>query len=211
MKMPKRQWYCVLGLVCLSFFVAAKPTDPYQLLESVANKTFTQIKSDQTKIQQNPNTLRDIIKQELMPHVYYKYSALKVLSKNYKSVPKEKVPEYIEVFRDYLVTSLAVALSYYTDQEVVFEPARAVGDDKDISIKALIKDPGQPDINLAFRLRIDPEIDDWKVYDIVAEGISLLSSKESEFAPILRTSGIQAVIDSMKSTNDSPIQLSQSK
>lgn len=207
MKAPIRQVLGIIVGVCLSHAVFASPSDPYQLLQTVADKTFSQIKAEQIKIKQNPEILRDIIKQQMMPYVYYKYSALKVLSKNLRSVPKERVPEYTEVFREYLVTSLAVALSYYTSQEVLLEPARNVGSDKDISIKALIKDPGAPDIHLAFRLRIDPESDDWKVYDIVAEGISLLSSKETEFAPVLRTDGIQAVIDSMKKTNSAPIKL----
>lgn len=207
MKLPKRQLFSMLVCCCLSHSVYADPSNPYQLLQTVADKTFTQIKIDQAKIKQNPEILREIIKQQLMPYVYYKYSALKVLSKNLRSVPKEKVPEYTDVFREYLVTSLAVALSYYTSQEVILEPARDVGSDKDISIKALIKDPGAPDIHLAFRLRIDTETDDWKVYDIVAEGISLLSSKETEFAPILRQDGIQAVIDTMKNTIKTPIKL----
>jgi len=210
MKMSQSRLFIAITALCFSFSVAAQPTEPYQLLENVANKTFNTIKNDQVKIQQDPDTLRVIINQELMPHVYYKFSALKVLSKNLRSVPKDRVDEYIDVFREYLVTSLAVALSYYTDQEVVFEPARDVGSDKDISIKALIKDPGAPDIHLAFKLRIDSDVNEWKVYDILAEGISLLSSKESEFAPILRTDGIQAVIDNMHSSNNTPIKLATS-
>lgn len=211
MKMQYRQWLGAVALICLSVSAYAKPSEPYQLLEEVANKTFIQIKNDQARIKQNPDTLRAIIEKELMPYVYFKYSALKVLSKNYRSVPKERMPEYIEVFREYLVTSFAVALSYYTDQEVVFEPRRDVGSDKEINIKALIKDEGAPDINLAFRLRIDPEDNDWKVYDIVAEGISLIASKESEFAPIIRANGIQAVIELMKSSNSESIKLATSK
>ena len=211
MKIPQSRLFIAITVLCFSFTVGAQPSEPYQLVEDVANKTFNTIKREQVKIKQNPDTLRVIINQELMPHVYYKFSALKVLSKNLRSVPKDRVDEYIDVFREYLVTSLAVALSYYTDQEVVFEPARDVGSDRDISIKALIKDPGAPDIHLAFKLRIDSEVNEWKVYDILAEGISLLSSKESEFAPILRTDGIQAVIDNMHTSNNAPIKLATSE
>jgi phospholipid transport system substrate-binding protein len=42
---------------------------------------------------------------------------------------------------------------------------------------------------------------------MVAEGISLLSSKQSEFESILRQDGIQAVIDLMNSKIHRPISI----
>ena len=48
-------------------------------------------------------------------------------------------------------------------------------------------------------------------YDMVAEGISLLSSKQSEYESILRQDGIQKVIDIMKEKIAQPISLEQAK
>ena len=58
-------------------------------------------------------------------------------------------------------------------------------------------------------MRKSKTTDEWKAYDMVAEGISLLSSKQSEFEGILRQDGIQAVIDAMNSTINRPINLQQ--
>jgi phospholipid transport system substrate-binding protein len=46
---------------------------------------------------------------------------------------------------------------------------------------------------------------------MVAEGISLLSSKQSEFEPMLRQDGIQTVIDAMNNTISRPIVLNPEK
>ena len=46
---------------------------------------------------------------------------------------------------------------------------------------------------------------------MVAEGISLLSSKQSEFQSILRNDGIQKVIDLMNDTINKPININAQK
>ncbi len=53
---------------------AADQSNPYTLMNEAANKTFTRLKSEQAKIKQDPNYLRDIVRQELLPYVQIKYA-----------------------------------------------------------------------------------------------------------------------------------------
>jgi phospholipid transport system substrate-binding protein len=39
------------------------------------------------------------MKQELMPYVDHKFAAFKVLGKQYRSVPKDKIPEFVDEFK----------------------------------------------------------------------------------------------------------------
>lgn len=199
-----------LGLALLTSAVTqAQEVNPYELLEQVATKTFARIKSEHSQIQANPELLRTVMEEELLPYVDYNFAALKVLGKHFRTVPKEKIPEFIKVFRSYLITTYALALAYYDGQEVVFQPSKDVEDDSTVTVRAVVKEAGRPDINIAFKLRKSNKTDEWKAYDMVAEGISLLSSKQSEFESILRQDGIQAVIDSMNNTISRPISLQQ--
>lgn len=193
-------------LVCSST-TQAQDENPYVLLEDVATKTFSRIKKERQQIELEPELLRTVMEEELIPYVDYSFSALKVLGKYYKKVPREKIPEYISVFRSYLVTTYALALAYYDGQDVEFQPVREVTDEKTVTVRAVVKEPGRPDINVAFKLRKNSKTNEWKAYDMVAEGISLLSSKQSEFQSILRKDGIQKVIDLMKNTISKPINI----
>ncbi|MBU3002249.1 ABC transporter substrate-binding protein [Paraglaciecola arctica] len=177
------------------------------MLEDVATKTFKRIKKERQLIEVDPELLRTVMEEELIPHVDYSFSALKVLGKYYKKVPREKIPEYISVFRSYLITTYALAMAYYDGQDVEFQPVREVTGEKTVTVRAVVKEPGRPDINLAFKLRKNSKTNEWKAYDMVAEGISLLSSKQSEFQTILRKDGIQKVIDLMKNTISKPINI----
>ncbi|MFT6896559.1 MAG: phospholipid transport system substrate-binding protein [Paraglaciecola sp.] len=186
---------------------AQSEDNPYQLLENVATKTFARIKVEHEQIQENPEMLRDVMEQELLPYIDYNFSALKVLGKHFRTVPKEKIPEFIQVFRQYLITTYALAMTYYTGQEVVFQPLREVGNDSTVTVRAVVKEPARPDINISFKLRKNSKTNEWKAYDMVVEGISLLSSKQSEFESILRQEGIQKVIDIMNKKISQPILL----
>jgi phospholipid transport system substrate-binding protein len=209
--MKKRMIQAVfLGFTLLTNgVIKAEEVNPYDLLEKVATKTFSRIKAEHKNIEANPELLRTVMEEELLPYVDYNFAALKVLGKHFRTVPKEKIPEFIKVFRSYLITTYALALAYYNGQEVVFQPSKEVDDDSTVTVRAVVKELGRPDINIAFKLRKSKTTDEWKAYDMVAEGISLLSSKQSEFEGILRQDGIQAVIDAMNSTINRPINLQQ--
>ena len=183
--------------------------DPYKMVEQVGNRTFERIKTSKDDIAANPEILRDIMEQELLPYIDYQYSAFKVLGKHLdmKKTDRETLIEYIRVFRQYLVTSYADALSYYDDQEVVFAPAEEFDGDKNVTVRALIRDGDRPDIKVAFKVRKSGKADEWKAYDMVAEGISMLQNEIKQYEPVMRTEGIEKVIEIMRERIAKPIQL----
>ena len=183
--------------------------NPYELVKGVASKTFDRIKANQDEVKQNPEILRTIMEEELVPHIDYKFAAFMVLGKHFRSVPPEKMGEYITVFRQYLITTYAVAMGYYDNQTVLFEPESPFEGKKSVTVRAVVQDPTRPEIKIAFKVRKDSKTNEWKAYDMVAEGISMLNSKRSEFESILRQDGIDAVIALMKDKIGKPVELKQ--
>lgn len=201
------------SVVSTAYAQEVNEENPYQLVKAVGLKTFDRIKDSQDQIEQDPELLRTIMKEELLPHVDYQFAAFKVLGKYFKSVEKDKLSEYVQVFRQYLITTYAVAMGYYDDQTVVFEPESDFTGQKSVTVRAVVQDPGRPEIKVAFQVRKDSRTNEWKAYDMVAEGISLLNSKRAEFEPILRQEGIDAVIKLMREKIEQPVgeQVKQAK
>lgn len=191
----------VLLLLWSTTTVSAESEDPYLFVKSVASATFAKMKQDQALINSSPNHIRSIVEQELMPHVDHVYASLSVLGTSAKDVPKEKLIEYFDEFRLFLITTYSVSLSNYTNQLVEFEPSRPLDGRRTVSVKAMIKESGKPDINITFQVRRNKD-NEWKAYDLIAEGISLVQSKRAEFAPIIRQKGIDAVIAFMREQNN---------
>jgi phospholipid transport system substrate-binding protein len=188
----------VIVILIISFNASGKQSDdPYVFVKDVASATFAKMKQDQALIKSDPDALAKIVEQELMPHVDHVYTALSVLGTQAKDIPREKLVLYFEQFRLYLLATYSNALSSYTNQIVEFEPSRPNENKKTVSEKAVIKEAGKPDISITFQVRRNKE-EQWKAFDLVAEGKSLVQSKRSEFAPMIRQQGIDSVIDFMR-------------
>ena len=85
----------------------------------------------------------------------------------------------------------------YTGQQVVFEQDTAKSDSEYATVKTQIIEPNAPVIDLHFKLRQGKD-QQWKVYDIVAEGISLLSAKQKEIIQRISDVGLEQVITELK-------------
>jgi phospholipid transport system substrate-binding protein len=96
--------------------------------------------------------------------------------------------------KEYLTVIYVNALSQYQDQKITFEPESKLTKDKKIAtIKSLITEPGAPDISIDFKLRQDKITKQWKAFDMVIEGVSLISAKQAEISSRIRASDIQTV------------------
>jgi len=172
--------------------------DPYKMIKTVANITFQRFANEQSAIQANPNLLKNIVREELMPYINYQYAAFKVIGINFKKTNKTDRAAFVPVFRDYLVTSYAQVFTLYKNQEVKFAPAKDFSKDKVVAVKTTVIEPGRAPIDISFRVRKSKKTKEWKAYDMVAEGVSLLDSKQAELSSLIRQKGLPYVTTMLK-------------
>ncbi|MBA6389312.1 ABC transporter substrate-binding protein [Colwellia sp. BRX10-3] len=173
---------------------ATPSVSPYQVIEVTGNNLFTKIANNQDALKKFPDLMRDIVEQELMPSVDYQYAAFKILGKHLRNTTKEQRVKFITAMRSYLVRTYANALTQYSNQKVLFEPEAKLKDNaKSASVDVKIIDSGKPDIKITFQMRKDTQSQEWKAYDMVVEGISLISSKQSELNRRISDLGLDQV------------------
>ncbi|WP_286233568.1 MlaC/ttg2D family ABC transporter substrate-binding protein [Thalassotalea sediminis] len=178
---------------------AINTTDPFEMIKSVADITFKRFANEQTEIRKNPNLLKKIVREELVPYIDYRYAAFKVIgAKNFKNTTSEERDAFVPVFLDYLVTSYAQVFTLYNSQEVKFEKARISNSGRIAFVKTLVIEPGREPIDISFSTRKGKNADEWKAYDMVAEGISMLDSKEAELGSLIRQKGLPHVTELLK-------------
>ncbi|GGP37876.1 toluene tolerance protein [Shewanella algicola] len=189
---------CLIASAAISSGVMAandeiNTSDPYEMIKQVANKTFDRFKQDRALIDSDLSHLKVIVNEELMPHVDYKYAAYKVMGQYLRDTTPDQRDRFVEAFEGYLVATYAQALTEYTDQAVEFDPASDFSDEKIVEINVQIIEKGRPPIKIQFKARRLKD-NTWKAFDLVAEGVSLLASKQSEISNLIRQQGIEAVI-----------------
>lgn len=210
-------FFLVISLTSVSSFAAQEiqvkaeefgnidKSDPFLMIKNVAGKTFKRFANEQQAIQENPNILKDIVREELMPYINYKYSAFKVIGRHLKNTTDEERQAFVPVFREYLVTSYAQVFTLYDNQPVEFFPAEDFSDKKIVVVDTRVIMTGRDNIDVSFKVRKDKKSNEWKAFDMVAEGVSLLDSKQAELGGIIRQKGLPYVTELLKQKSERDI------
>ncbi|MDN4131073.1 phospholipid-binding protein MlaC [Pantoea ananatis] len=191
---------------------AADQSNPYKLMNEAANKTFTRLKNEQPKIKQDPNYLREIVRQELLPYVQIKYAGALVLGRFYRDATPAQREAYFKAFGDYLAQAYGQALALYHGQTYQIEPEKPIGNTNIVAIRVTIIDPqGRPPVRLDFQWRKNSQTGNWQAFDMIAEGVSMITTKQNEWGDLLRTKGIYALTAQLEASAKQPITLDQNK
>ena len=176
--------------------------DPYVMIKVVAGKTFERFANEQQAIQADPNILKNIVREELMPYINYKYSAFKVIGPHLKKTTKQERADFVPVFREYLVTSYAQVFTLYDKQPVEFSPAENFANKKIVAVHTRVIMTNRDNIDVSFKVRKDRKTNQWKAFDMVAEGVSLLDTKQAELSGIIRQKGLAYVTELLKEKSE---------
>ncbi|MGB0935853.1 MAG: MlaC/ttg2D family ABC transporter substrate-binding protein [Colwellia sp.] len=167
---------------------------PFDVLKNTGDNLFSRIASSQELLKNDPSYMQTIVEEELMPAVDYQYAAYKILGKHLKKTTKLQRTQFVASMRNDLVKTYALALKQYKSQQVVYEESQLPKGKRIVAIKTKIVDVNAPPIDVVFKLRLNKKTGKWKAYDIVVEGISLISSKQAEVAKLISTKGLDNVL-----------------
>ncbi|STO93276.1 ABC-type organic solvent transporter [Haemophilus pittmaniae] len=214
MKLLHIKKYFSVILLALSTLLVSQTVraenNPYTLMQQASDKLFADIKANQAKIKQDPNYLRTIVRNDLLPYVQVNYAGSLVLGSYFKSTTPEQREKFFKAFGDFIEQAYAQVLTAYTDQQVQIEPAKDVGDKNLISIRVnLLQSGGKPPVKLDFKWRKNSKTGEWQAYDMVAEGVSMVVTKQNEWSGILRQQGIDALTAQIQKSAATPVTLSK--
>ncbi|MDP8163176.1 phospholipid-binding protein MlaC [Pasteurella skyensis] len=201
------------GIIALSTLFSTQVsanTSPYVLMQETADKLFSDIKANQDKINADPNYLRTIVRNDLIPYVHVKYAGLLVLGKYLKKANAKQRNEFFDVFGQFIEQSYAQVLTQYTNQKIEIEKPKSVENKVVVSIRVniLASNNNEP-IKLDFKWRKNSKTGEWQAYDMSAEGVSMVATKQNEWSGILRKNGIDALIQRISKSTQKPITLSK--
>ena len=208
-----KKWFSVMAFAVTALFVTQTvraETSPYVLMQQASDKLFADIKNNQAKIKKDPNYLRTIVRNDLLPYVQVNYAGSLVLGSQFKSTTPEQREKFFKASSDFIEQAYAQVLTAYTDQNIQIEPAKEVGDKNLVSIRVnIMQNGGQAPIKLDFKWRKNSKTGEWQAYDMVAEGVSMVVTKQNEWSGILRQQGIEALTAQIQKSAAAPVTLSK--
>ena len=121
-----------------------------------------------------------------------------VLARNWKKIDKPKRKEFVAEFKQHLSRTYGTRLDRY-DQEKVDVYGAQVEVRNDVSVKTRILGGQFDGAEISYRLR--NRRDEWKIIDVVIEGVSLVSNYRSQFAEVLNGGSIEDLLTKLRDKN----------
>ena len=191
-----------LGLMFGMASAGAELGDPKEMLELITSDLMQQVSDEALLIEKDPDHLIVLIEKTVFPHVDFDYMARWVIGRSlWRRATEDEHRAFKAAFKILLLKTYGNVVRDNADEAVSYFPIRSDIEEKNrIQVNARISQSNREPIDVVYRLTRTPE-DEWRVYDIVIEGVSLLKGFQSQFYDTLRQSGLPGLIEELNAHN----------
>ncbi len=193
------------GLLTLLAFVTmpagAAPDAPDVLVRDVTNEVLSIIREDKAIQAGDTRRVLQLVDEKVLPHFDFRRMTMLAVGRDWRSATPEQQTRLTGAFRTLLVRTYSNALTQYRDQTIDFKPLRMAANDTTVQVRTEVKQNGAQPIGIDYTL--EKSADGWKVFDVVVAGVSLVTNYRNGFAQEIRTGGIDGLIRSLETKNQS--------
>ena len=188
----------VLLMLYLPIVQAAIGEEPLDLIQGTTENLLAGLK-ETPGLRTSPDGLHKLVEKIVLPHVDLAALSRLTLGKYWRQATSEQRTRFAEEFRRLLIRTYSSSLMEYKAQNVEYQMLTMSGDRQKSIVRTRIVQPGQPAMQIDYRLRRAGR--GWKIYDVTIEGVSLAVSYRTTFSEEIRRDGIEALIDNLAVRN----------
>jgi len=169
--------------------------DKAEILKTVKKQVDVVLKTlDRTDL--DKKTKDQMIIGALEPFFDFKRMAMNCLGrKGWKAMTKKQRAEFVDLFVKRLKESYLEKFGLYTDETVAIEGAKRVK--KRIYVTSFLVSKDDK-IEMVYKFYKSKKKKDWKVYDVVILGVSIVQTYRTQFASILKKGSVEDILKKLR-------------
>ena len=169
---------------------------PEALVESAASTLLHDLHEHREEYSKDPAKLRMMVDQVLLPHFDTELAARAVLGRNWNKATPDQRQRFIQAFYNSLLNNYGNALLGFTAGSMQVLPFRGEPGSAYAVVKTRVRRSNGAQVAVNYQVHNNGS--EWKVWDVVVEGISYDKSFQQDFAEQIRREGIEAVINRLQ-------------
>ncbi len=187
-----------LSLIPVTKCIAEDLQAPQKVIQSVSSQLQQKLKDkaftkDFAQVTRFVNGVID-------PHTDFDKIAPLVLGKHWKAATTDEQERFKHEFQTLIVRTYSRAFVEYNDWTMHFMPLEMSNEAAKVVVKTQVLQPGLQPVDVNYRMILSNG--EWKVYDILIGGVSLVTNYRSTFNDEIQSKGsLSAVIDSLVKRN----------
>ena len=194
-------------VVCLSLVAGiarAEIVAPDVLIKSIAQDVITIVKEDKDIQAGNQKKILALVDAKVLPNFDFTRMTQLAAGKYWRQATPEQKNALVTEFRNMLVRTYTKAFTLYRDQSIEVAPLKLAATDTETTVKTRILKAGAQPTAVDYQMKKSDN--GWKVFDVVIEGVSMVTSYRGSFASQIEqpgnvSQGIDALIKSLADMN----------
>jgi phospholipid transport system substrate-binding protein len=188
-------------LILLSSSVVAAIEDPQQMVRETGDRILAELTERKVELEADPRRIYPLIERTVLPHFDFRRMSQSAMGRFWRQASEDQKEGITEQFRELLIRTYATALLGYSGEQIEYLPVNYSAGDTRVVIPTRIAADNAPAIPINYRLRLNGD-EKWLVYDVVIDGVSLITNYRSQFTGVIRRQGIDGLIASLAAKND---------
>jgi phospholipid transport system substrate-binding protein len=179
----------------------AQETAPDALVRKSIDEVLAIIKTDKDLQGGNQKKILDLVEEKVLPHFDFNRMTRLAVGRNWAQASDAQKESLTTEFRTLLVRTYSTSLSQYRNQTIDVKPAKLAAGDKDTVVKTVVNQPGGQPIPIDYGMERGEK--GWKVYDVVVDGVSLVTTYRGSFNEQIQKSGVDGLVKTLADRNRS--------
>ncbi|HWH77162.1 MAG TPA: ABC transporter substrate-binding protein [Candidatus Binatus sp.] len=174
---------------------AGLPTDQ---IKTTVERAVAVLKDPKLKPAAKTQERREQLKQILFARFDFTEMAKRSLGANWRRRTAQEQEEFVHLFTDVLERAYAGIIESYSDEKIVYLYEKVDGSYADVNSK-IITAKGE-EYSIAYKAQLAGS--EWKVYDVVAENISLVNNYRSQFTRVISKFSYEELVRRLKDKSE---------
>ena len=181
--------------------LAAAQESPDALVKRTTDEILTIIKSDKEVASGNQAKVVELAEQKVLPHFDFERMTRLAVGRNWAQATDAQKQALTKEFRTLLVRTYSTSLSQYRNQTIEVKPTKLAAGDKEAVVKTAVIQQGGPQIPIDYAM--EKADSGWKVYDVVIDGASLVTTYRGTFNDQIQKGGVDGLVKTLQERNRS--------
>jgi phospholipid transport system substrate-binding protein len=191
--------FLALCLACFATAVSAQDVAPDALVKSISDDVINIIKQDKDIKAGDRTKINELVDAKVLPHFNFERMTALAMGRNWSKANAEQKKQLTAEFRTLLVRTYSGALATYKNEVIAFMPLHAAPGAADVTVRTQVRRPGSEPIGIDYSM--EKTSSEWKIYDVVVGGVSLVTNYRDSFNSTIRDGGVDGLIKTLASKN----------
>jgi phospholipid transport system substrate-binding protein len=175
-----------------------------EVVMSTADAVLARLATEREALDADPGIIYGLVNEIVIPHFDFVSMSKWVLGKkNWRGASEGQRQQFVDEFRTLLVRTYAKALLEYSDETIEYLPVEKNPDSNLIVVKTKINQAGSTAVPIDYRMHVSGG--EWKVVDLVVDGVSLVSTYRGSFASQIRKGGFESLLSKLSQRNSTMV------